>query len=347
MTSKHAELTVRQMRILCVLVENHIRTKDPVSSQSIATTLKGSWSSATVRSELAVLTRMGHLTQPHTSAGRVPTATAIRLYVDATQHRHKSPANPIMQSMRIPSAGTTMEWVRQISSTLSHETQLPGVAIQPSGPSKELKKLEFVYLEPGKLLAILITTTGEVFHHRFEWKKAFSRRELEHFNNFIQDKMNGRSLIELRQVIRAELELDRVRANALLHSALELCSTVLDSSQGTSLLFHGKDSLLMMAEFDSLEDVRAIVSGMSRKDLWLGLLDRTIKTPGVQLLIGNESCIDGLENCSIIVAPYGTATTGRGAVGVFGPINMHYSKMIPLVHCAASLLNHQIEAAEG
>ena len=347
MTSKHAELTARQLQILCVLVENHIQTKNPVSSQSIVTTLKGAWSSATVRSELAALTGMGHLTQPHTSAGRVPTATAIRIYVDATRSRHQKPTDPIMHAIRIPSAGTTMEWVRQISSNLSQETQLPGVAIQPSGPSKELKKLEFVYLEPGKLLAVLITTTGEVFHHRFEWKEAFSRRELEHFNNYIHDKMNGRSLMELRQAIRAELELDRVRANALLRSALELCSSVLDSSRDTSLLFHGKDSLLMMAEFDTLEDVRAIVSGMSRKDLWLGLLDRTIKTPGVQLLIGDESCIDGLENCSIIVAPYGTATTGRGAVGIFGPINMHYSKMIPLVDCAASLLNHQIEAAEG
>jgi len=347
MTSRHTELTLRQKQILCALVETHIQTKSPVSSRSITTTMNGAWSSATVRSELAALATMGHLSQPHTSAGRIPTATAIRLYVDAIQHRHTKPRGPILKTMKIPTARTTGEWVRHISSSLSEETQLPGVAIQPSGPARELKKLEFVSLEPGKLLAVLITTPGEVFHHRFDWRNAFTQRELEHFNNYIQDKMNGRSLIELRRLIQAEMELDRVKANALLHSALQLCSTVLDSSSDASLLFHGKDSLLMMTEFETLEDVRAIVSGMSRKDLWLKLLDRTIKTPGVQLLIGNESCIDGLENCSIIVAPYGTAKTGHGALGVFGPINMHYSKMIPLVDQAVNLLNHQIEAGKG
>ena len=337
------KLTSRSASILQLLVELHIESKQPISSGCIAHRLEQKWSSATIRNEMTALTKAGFLFQPHTSAGRVPTLKAMRYFVDTFTPSSNRSLEKLWSSTYIPMSGDPQKLARHMSTLLSDYARLPGLAIQPGGASYNLNKLEFVYLESGKLLAILITDSGSIYHHSINVKKTTSARDLERFNHYLNGKMQGLSLSQMRRVITAELEQDRVRVDRMLCSALELCSRVLEKSDETDVYFEGQATLLQTQAFKTVDKVRPILAAMSRKDRWLALLDRTYDAPGVQVHLGRESEIAGMEDCAIVIGSYGTPKKGRGGLGIIGPVNLDYSQIVPMVDYAVQTLNRQIQ----
>ena len=350
------ELTERHRQLMAAVAELHLQDSRPVGSKALAGHLGGQWSPATIRAELAELCERGYLTQPHTSAGRVPTSIAWReLARDVAVRRHPTPAvSRAAASLRAALGGGDRSTVLdRACRLLAARVPYVGVVVAPPSEAAVLARLEFVALERRKVLAVLITRGGRVHQRAVSLDFDVTRSDLEHFHNYLNTWIAGLTLTQIRDRIEDELEQDRAAADRVVRAALLAGRKALeDGLDEGDVLFQGRTRILEMADFESLDQVRPVLHALERKEGWLRLLDRSIEAsrgPGgtVRLDIDARALDGGLEECSVVTASW-RWDGETGAIGVVGPVRMDYARVIPLVEVAAATLTDAlIQGAAG
>jgi heat-inducible transcriptional repressor len=335
------ELTDRQREILRRLVEEYIATGQPVGSKYLVERAGLTVSSSTVRGELAELERLGLLTHPHTSAGRVPTEDGYRLFVRGLLDRLEP--RPGGLSFDITEAGTEVEAVLQATTeALSHVTRLLALVSAPSPEAATVRHVEVLALQPQLVVAVVITSTGDVTKRVFALSEPIDPGLVSWAAEYLNDRTAGLPLGShgLRQAFAEAGLSDRERAFVEL-----LRPAFIDAAGGEEqrLYVGGAAMLIGEARGEDLATYRPLLEALEERAALLRLLGNALGKDGPFVRVGVELAHPGLRDASLVGAAYGLAHRRLGAVSLLGPLRMDYEKAIRSVRAASRELSRFVE----
>lgn len=345
--SRHPELPERDRRILGVLVQAYIDQGEPISSLWLANRGFGV-SSATLRNIMVRLEDYGYVRQPHTSAGRMPTDLGYRLYVDQLLAERKASKPAPDVEARLRRAHTVENLLTHVSHEVSRASHQVGFAIAPDAAT--LERLDFVPLDGGKLLVVVVTAGGHVTHKVIEPTEEYDGDELHQAANYLNHEFKGRSLVEVRQAVLDRLREERTLYDELMARALRLASTTFEDIDPAPTVFFQGTSLLLddVSSEDAevtLKTLRTLLRMIEEKTRLVQLLDDYMGTAGLTVVIGSEHHAADLQHFSLIAATYSDGH-GTGAVGVIGPTRMRYSRAINAVDMLSRAISRMVSGKD-
>lgn len=339
------ELPFRARKILFAVITEYIATGEPVGSRRIAKRYGLNLSPATIRNVTADLTEAGYLTQPHTSAGRIPTERGFRVFVDTLIQMREVTAedrDAVLERMRDLRPGVD-DLVREAGRLLATISGAAAVVTRPRPDSEPLSQIRFMDLRPGELLAVIITKGGAI-QNRVIPAPHLEPSELERINNYLAAKVDGRTLAEVRAALAAEMDDERGQVRALReHVKRILDATAAGTQQSPEVVIEGHTLLFDRPEFSDAEKIRRYLRAFEEKERLLELLDQTLASGGVQVLIGSETELRDVPDISLISANYKRGGVNAGTVGIIGPTRMDYGKIVPLVGFTAQVMSDVLD----
>ena len=345
--SRHPELPERDRRILGVLVQAYIDQGEPISSLWLANRGFGV-SSATLRNIMVRLEEQGYVRQPHTSAGRMPTDLGYRLYVDQLLAERKSSRPAPDVEARLRRAGTVENLLTHVSQEVSRASHQVGFAIAPD--TTTLERLDFVPLDGGKLLVVVVAAGGHVTHKVIEPTEEYDAHELQEAANYLNHEFRGRSLVEVRQAVIERLREERTLYDELMARALRLANTTFEDIDPEPTVFFQGTSLLLddVSSEDAelaLKTLRTLLRMIEEKTRLVRLLDDYMATDGLTIVIGTEHHSADMQHFSLIASTYFDGH-GTGAVGVIGPTRMRYSRAINAVDMLSRAISRMVNSKD-
>lgn len=332
------ELDPRARQLLRTLIARHIRDGEPVGSQTLARHAGLDVSAATIRNILADLEEVGLLSAPHTSAGRVPTAQGYRVFVDSLLQLKPLPEIDVARlRSELPSGSGTQSLLGSASELVSAMTHFVGVVSVPRREQFAFRHIDFVPLDGQRVMAIVVFADHEVQNRIVQTRRNFEPGELERVANYLNANFAGRPLPEIRARLIHDMRDARSEMEALLSQSVELAEQAL-APDGDDMLVAGQTRLIGVQDLADLDRLRDLFEAFARKREILQLLERTVRAPGVQIFIGEETGMAPLEGVSLVTAPYGSGGRVLGVLGVIGPTRMAYERVIPVVQAAADVL---------
>ena len=330
------QLTTRHRDVLGILVADYIASSLPIGSRTIAKRMALHLSPATIRHVMADLTDMGLLTQPHTSAGRVPTVNGLRYYVESLLEVHElSPdeQDHVREHCHATSNGL-QGFMRQTSTILSAMSRYVGLVVMPGGEDIFFKHIEFIRLTRQKLLGIFVAQSGMVHNQLITVDEEWSTIDLEKINHFCNRAFMGLNLSDAREKIARELEHAQRDYDRLLKHALYYTDRLLAAVPADAVMMEGETQL---------QELRCV---LEEKQRIMTILDRCREGEGVKIFIGAESDGTSTLPASVVTAPYRRHGRTVGVLGVVGPQCMNYSQVVPVVDFTAKLvsdfLDHEV-----
>jgi len=339
------ELSERKRRLLMTLVERHIRDGQPVASKTLAQESGLAISSATIRNIMAELEELGVLASPHTSAGRIPTASGYRIYVDALLASAPMPAPGARGLKRelerlISPDQSPQELVTQASRALAELTRMAGVVVVPRREAVTLRQVEFLPLSDHRVLVILVINRSEVQNRIIQTEREYSAAELRHAANYINHTYAGSPLDDICDGLLRTMTADKHQMDGLMATTLDVAAKALQQpATEEDYVLSGEANLLDSAQAEDINKLRDLFDAFNRKRDILHLLERCMHADGVQIFIGQESGYQVLDDYSLVSAPYRTNTTTLGVLAVVGPTRMDYERVIPTVDITARILS--------
>lgn len=327
-------LSPRGRRILFALVSEYIANGEPVASSTLARVME--LSSASIRAVLAELEGQGLLRKPHTSAGRIPTERALRLFVDALLDTVELPEdlrNKIEARFRDIEPGPEAA-LKTTSKVLADVSGVASIVMTAPSTDRTLRELRFIQLRAKEVLAVLVGSDGSVQNRVLRSEHPIHPAEFERINNMLTQIVAGRTLAQVRTLLGQELETERAQADALLRHALSLADRALATvQQPAEILVEGTAQLIQRPEFADIERARSALKTLEDKALLIQLIDRTMAAPGIQVRIGSEDEVTEAGALTMVAAP-----VAGGAIGVIGPTRIDYSAVVPAVKITAGVL---------
>lgn len=334
-------LSERQELILRIVVDAYLASARPVSSKEVAARPGFEWGASTVRSELAVLEEHGYLTHPHTSAGRVPTESGYRRYVDLLLESGL-PAEPGVGLELSRLRREVDEAMRETTAALAQVTDLVAMATAPPLATATIHRVEVLRLQPNKVVVIAIASTGDVVRRVFEFDRPVDGGLVEWASSYLNESLSGLHVGARMTAARlADPELDRVEADFV--ATLGATFTEFEHGGGADLYLDGTSRLLSDAHLGDLPRADELLTALERRADVLQMLRSSLEERSVFLWIGDENPRPELRSVSIVGANYGLAHRNLGTVGVVGPLRMDYATAIASVRGAARELSRYFE----
>ena len=332
-------LDPRSATVLREIVEQYVATGEPVGSRTLSRRLPIALSPATIRNVMSDLTDAGLLFAPHTSAGRLPTERGLRLFVDGllqTGSLAEDEREAIGRSLE--ARGRSLEdTLAEASSMLAGLAGAAGLVLAPKSDGA-VRHIEFVPLGPGRALVILVAADGQVENRVIETPPGLPPSALTQAANYLNARLSGRSLGELRRVVAADMAEDRTQLDALTTTVVEAgLATWTGEGRGGALIIRGQARLLSeVTGIESLAAIQMLFERLERQETMLRLLELAEASDGVRIFIGAESGLFGGTGISMVVAPArNEADRIVGAIGVIGPTRINYGRIIPVVDYTA------------
>jgi heat-inducible transcriptional repressor len=339
-------LDPRAAELLKLLIDRYVRDGQPVGSRTLARAGGMDLSPATIRNVMADLEELGFVSSPHTSAGRVPTARGYRYFVDALlapEQLSEAELQRIAEEL-FPGHKSSADLLVAASTLLSRLSSMAGVVTVPKRNLAVLRRIEFLPLSGGRVLAILVVNQREVQNRVLDMGREYSASELERSANIINEAFAGRDLTLLRRMLADDLAETQTRVRQVLGEASALAERALRGEPTEDYLLAGGSNLLGFQELADINRLRALFDALDRKRDLMELFDQCLAAPGMQIFIGGESGYQVLDDCSLVTAPYYVDGHVAGVLGVIGPTRMAYHRIIPLVTETARLLSVGLKA---
>ncbi len=337
-------LSERQELILRLVVEAHLDSARPVPSKEVAERPGIEWGPSTVRAELAALEAAGYLTHPHTSAGRVPTDTGYRHYVDLMVESGRVPAAPTSAELQVSRLRREVdEAMRETTVALAQVTDLVAMATAPApGLTATIHRVEVLPLQPNRVVVIAIASTGDVTRRVFEFDRAVDPGLVEWASSYLNEKLSGLGVGA--RMIASRLQDPALRGvEADFISTLGSAFTDLVAEDGGELYLEGASRLLSDAHLPDLPRADELMTALERRADVLRMLRSSLDERSVFFWIGGENPQPALRSVSVVGANYGLGHRNLGAVGVVGPLRMDYATAIASVRVAARELSRYFE----
>lgn len=324
-------LTERQLLILQAIVDDYIRSAEPVGSRSIAKRGDISYSAATIRNEMADLEELGFLEKPHSSAGRIPSQQGYRYYVDhlLLPHHLTRDEQAFLRNQFTEKLEHFEDVIEHSAKILSAITSYSSVVLGPEIFETKLKHLQIIPFSLERVLILFITDTGHIEKFTTPLPERIDPSELEKTVNILNERLKGVPIYKLRQKLREE-------ATKLLEAhvknyeeVLDLLNEAFSIEKNEKVFYGGKTNLLSQPEFQDVEKARLLYSILEEDHI----VERLFRadTAGVQVKIGHENELEAFENCSIITTSYMIGGEHMGTIGILGPTRMEYRRVIGII----------------
>jgi heat-inducible transcriptional repressor len=341
-----AALNERSREVFREIVETYVATGEPVGSRTLSRRLGTVLSPATIRNVMADLQDLGLLYAPHTSAGRLPTAIGLRLFVDGLLELGSlSEDERATIDAQCAAAGRSLpQALQDASAAIAGLSRCASLVLAPKG-DEALKHVEFVNLGPRRALVVLVTGSGLVENRVIEVPAGLTPSQLAQASNFLSARLAGRTLSEARNDVLAELATQRAVLDELTAKVVEAgLATWSGDAKSGALIVRGQARLLEdVNAIEDLERIRLLFEALETRETMVKLLDAAQSADGVQIFIGADNALFDLAGCSMVIAPY---KNGRseivGAIGVIGPQRLNYARVIPMVDYTARVIGRLI-----
>jgi heat-inducible transcriptional repressor len=331
-------LTERRSALLNVIVEEYVDTALPVGSQYIVRKHALSVSPATVRLEMARLEEEGFISQPHTSAGRVPSDKGYRYYVESLMSEELLPWEE-RETIRhqFHQAERAMEqWFQLAAAVLAHHVSNFAVVTSPRSKEIRLRHVQLVPLQEASALCVVVLNEARLRQQVVSFAEPVGQPELLAAANRVNEHYGGMSLAEIRRGPQPAGELD----DAVMASVIELMDQ--ESMALGDVFRDGVREVLSQPEFARSERILDFIDVLEQRTLSTAIPIRQLGDDGISVVIGSENSHEAMRECSIVLARYGTEGGPSGVVAVLGPTRMRYARTIPTVRYLASLLGDLI-----
>jgi heat-inducible transcriptional repressor len=342
MTTSIGEMSDRARDIFRLVVESYLDSGHPVGSRTISRTSRLNLSPASIRNVMQDLEESGLLAAPHTSAGRIPTETGLRLFVDAImQVAEPRPEDRAAIESLLDRGGPIEQAISNATAALSGLSACAGIVLVPK-EEPVLRQLAFVPLSPRQAVAVVVGSDGSVENRVVDLPPGVTPSMLVEVGNYVSARLSGLTLREAQARLDAEIEAGRA---ALDKAARELVARGLavwseDGSRRPVLIVRGQANLIDESAAADLERVRQLLDELEGKEEILRLLDRARAGEAMKIFIGSENELFALSGSSVIAAPYrGHDGKVVGVVGVIGPTRLNYARVVPMVDFTAKALS--------
>ncbi len=332
-------LTDRQKLILTLIIHEHIRTAQPVGSNSLVDKYNLAMSSATVRNEMAALTDCNLLRQPHTSAGRVPTEEGYRFFVGNLVGKSDLPTNTrrTITHQFYQSRQDVEQWLKLAVSVLANQSQMASLVTAPHSERAVFKHMELIATRGRQVLMVLVLMGGEIRQQFISMPEPVTQERLSQIAGQLSD-LCVRCTAENIARLRGQLG---PLGQEILDILLAEMALIEESATG-EIYLDGMTHMLSEPEFSESDEARQALHILQEPSLLQSLLASTVMNTdvgGIQVLIGGEGTWEELRQCSMILARYGDPKTLTGSLGVLGPIRMPYDRTISTVQFVANVLS--------
>ncbi|HEU0186328.1 MAG TPA: heat-inducible transcriptional repressor HrcA [Gallionellaceae bacterium] len=335
-------LNERAQILLKTLVDRYISDGLPVGSRALQQFSGLDVSPATIRNVMADLEEMGLVSSPHTSAGRVPTALGYRLFIDTLMVVQPLDNARVQQLEHQLQPDNPSRLVTQASSLLSELTHFAGVVATPRRASVTVRQIEFLRLSEKRVLLIIVMPDGEVENRVLLTHKDYTQSQLTEAGNFLSQHYADCAFGDIRQRMQNELHQLQHELSSLLQAAMAASDAAIARKQ-EDYVISGERNLLHSNDLASnMNQLRNLFQVFEQKTELLQLLDAGGRAPGVHIFVGNESGLTGLNECSVVSAPYAANGQIIGSLAVVGPKRMNYERVVPIVDITARLLSNAL-----
>ena len=345
-------LDERSKSILLAIIDKYIESAEPVGSKTIAKFHPKHLSSATIRNAMAELENNGFLSQPHTSAGRIPTDKGYRFYVDHLLR----PQNFLMEAEILsetrpfeytPGKENLQSVLEKACDNLSTGSQQTGLVMLPGFSTTCFKHIEFTKITHQTALAEFFSEHGILQNKILPINADLTQDQLTSISNYLNDEFSGKPIKWIRNELLRRLRLEKAHYNELAQKAHDL-SAALFKDSNNELLVQGALNLLDQPEFnEDIEKIKTLLTTLEEKTKLINLLDLCLDHEGMTILIGEENLQEEMGNCSLIAQNYQLGTEKVGTLAVFGSKRMDYKKIISIVNHTAQMVSKLISENQG
>jgi len=345
-------LDERSKSVLLSIIDKYIEKPEPVGSRTIAKNHPEHLSSATIRNAMSDLEEKGFLSQPHTSAGRIPTDKGYRFYVDHLLR----PKNFLIQAETLaethsleyhsnkPNLQSLLEKACDNLSTVSKQT---GLVMLPGFSTTCFKHIEFTKVATNAALAVFFSEEGILQNKVLPIEQSMTQDQLTSISNYLNDEFSGKPIKWIRKELLQRLRLEKEHYNQLAQKAHNLSSALFEDNNN-ELLVQGALNLLDQPEFnEDIGKIKTLLKTLEEKTKLINLLDSCLDHEGMTILIGEENLQEEMDNCSLIAQNYQIGKEKAGTLAVFGSKRMDYKKIISIVNYTAQKVSKLISENQG
>lgn len=339
----------RNRQILADLVRTYIETGEPVSSRAISKRFEESLSTATIRNIMADLEDGGYLYQPHTSAGRVPTAAAYRFFAqEIASQATLSVEDRNWIQRELSGATSAAEITERAGHVLAEVSHSVGIVVAPPLRRAVLEHARMWLLPDGRVVVVLISPGGNTRDKVLRPSRAFTQAELDATAEFLNRHYTGWTLDAIRSDLLQKLATERERYETLAQSALTLCDpAILGDSVGQRVYVEGTAQIVGAPEFADQAHLRELLAAIEEKSRLVSVLNACIETPEpVFVQIGIKEISQAGQNLALISAPYSGQDLVQGSLGVLGPTRLDYERAMTAVAYVAQLFSEALQKIE-
>lgn len=337
-------LTERQRLILNAIVDDYIRSAEPVGSRSISKREDVGFSPATIRNEMSDLEEQGYLEQPHTSAGRIPSHKGYRYYVDHLVPLSKL-ASAEMRELKAFYAQklNAMEQVIQhASNVLSHMTNYTSILLGPEVFHTSLRHFQLLPLNEDSAVAIIVTNTGQVENKTISIPEGVSFSDMQNIVNMLNAKLAGAPIYQLKTRMHTVLGQEMERHISQIENVIDVLDKTLENESDQRLYLSGATNMLTQPEFRDVDKVKDILDLLEETPTLLKMMTPVMGAPDIQVRIGTENHHEAFSNCSLITATYAIDGEALGTIGILGPTRMEYARVINILGILSKDLTHML-----
>lgn len=342
------ELSERKLKILQAIISDYVRSAEPVGSRTLSKKYDLGVSPATIRNEMADLEDMGYLTHPHTSAGRVPSDKAYRLYVNALMEKKeltKEEKNIIADRLN---AGINAfeKTIEHAAAILSEITNLTSFALTPVQENDTLKFINLLPVDEKTVVLMIVAESGKISNTALHMKVPYTEENLQILAKTMTYNYRGKTISEvLTNNIIAHFENDINALSGLAANVMPNFMRTLEEMLNVNLYMEGLTNIFDIPEYNDLDKAKSFLEMLSQKeDFTKKLLERD---DGMIVTIGQENAEDVLQDCSLITATYHVDGKMVGKIGVIGPTRMRYSEVTSIIEYLTDNLNHVFKLESG
>jgi heat-inducible transcriptional repressor len=342
------ELDSRKIKILQTIIDDYILTAAPVGSRTISKRSDLGLSSATIRNEMSDLEEMGYLDQPHTSAGRIPSDKAYRLYVDTMMKRSRLTAGEaqIINGHVNRRIDETKQVINETAKVLSELTNYTAMVMEPQLRSIVIKHIQLVPVTYGRALAVIVTDAGLVHDTIIPIPRGCGTEELEKMSRMLTRWLTNQTIEEAETILRGGLGAELSEHRKFLSSVAQAISQDVKAPSERYIALGGAMNLLMHPEYSDVDKARSMLSVLETRETLYRILSEASRME-FTITIGSENAIDAMKNSSVVTATYRIGDQPVGSFGIIGPTRMNYSKVLSVLEYMGQSLSEVFSSMLG
>ena len=329
-------LTERKLTILKAIIQNYLETGEPVGSRTLSKYTDLKLSSATIRNEMADLEDLGYISQPHTSAGRIPSDKGYRFYVDLLMEKKEQEISEREDAL-LEKTDKVEKVLQQAAKVLASNTNYATMITGPQVGTNKLKFLQLSRMEEGKLLAVIVVEGNLVKNTILNIESDISEEELLKLNVLINSALNGLTIDQINLGIITQLKEQAGDYSCVVGSVLEAVAEAIKHESAPVIYTSGANNIFRYPELSDEKNAQRLISTFEEKEELAKLLEDNLdknsesgsqSNSGIQVYIGEENGMQDMKDCSVVTARYDLGDGVQGTLGVVGPKRMDYEKVV-------------------